>query len=89
MMAPQGINTHQKPSAKEVAAIIRQIRRQDVRALFVENISDPRQIQQIARETDARVGGVLYSDALAAEGLPSSYIGMMQHNVRSILEMLK
>ena len=59
-------------SAADVANLIRQIRDEGVTALFVENISDPRLIEQIARETGARPGGELYSDALSEPGRPGA-----------------
>lgn len=87
-IAPQGLSTHSEPSAAEVAALIRQIRSDQVRAVFVENIRDPRLIEQIAEEAGARVGGTLYSDALASEGPASSYLGMYRHNVDTLVEAL-
>jgi zinc/manganese transport system substrate-binding protein len=89
MQAPQGVNTKQKPSAAGVARIIRQIRLEGVTALFMENITDPRQIRQIARETDATIGGTLYSDALAPSGAASDYIGLMRHNAHTIFKALQ
>ena len=88
-IAPQGLSTHDEPSAAEVAALIRQLRTEGVRAVFVENIRDPRLIQQIAEEAGARVGGTLYSDALAASGPASTYLGMYQHNLDTLLAALK
>jgi len=87
-IAPQGLSTDSEPSAAEVAALIRQIRADQVRAVFVENIRDPRLVQRIAEEAGARVGGVLYSDALASEGPASSYLGMYRHNVQTLVEAL-
>lgn len=87
-IAPQGISTESEPSAGEVAALIRQIREEKVRAVFVENIRDPRLITQIAEEGGARMGGTLYSDALAASGPASSYLGMYRHNVDTLVEAL-
>jgi len=88
-LAPQGLSTEDEPSAAEVAALIRQIRREKVRALFVENIRDPRLIEQIASESGAVIGGTLYSDALAAEGPASSYLGMFRHNIDTLLAALR
>lgn len=88
LLAPQGLSTEDDPSAAEVAALIRQIRSQNVRALFVENIRDPRLIEQIAAESGAQVGGTLYSDALAAEGPAATYLGMFRHNMRTLLGAL-
>ncbi len=88
-IAPQGLSTHDEPSAAEVAALIRQIRSEGVRAVFVENIRDPRLIQQIADEAGAKVGGTLYSDALASEGPASTYLGMFEHNLDTLMAALK
>ena len=87
-IAPQGLSTEDEPSAGEVAALIRQIRADGVRAVFVENIRDPRLIRQIAAEGGAKVGGTLYSDALASEGPASSYLGMFKHNLDTLLAAL-
>ncbi|EIK51928.1 periplasmic solute binding protein [Stutzerimonas stutzeri TS44] len=87
-IAPQGLSTHDEPSAAEVAALIRQLRHEDVRAVFVENIRDPRLVRQIADEAGARVGGTLYSDALASQGPASTYLGMFQHNLDILLAAL-
>ena len=58
--------------------------------VFLENISDARLIQQIARESGARVGGTLYSDALSPAGGPAgSYIQLMTHNLQTIGAALK
>lgn len=88
-IAPQGLSTTDDPSAAEVAQLIRQLRREGVRAVFVENIRDPRLIQQIAAEAGANVGGTLYSDALASQGPASTYLGMFQHNLDTLMTALK
>jgi zinc/manganese transport system substrate-binding protein len=84
-IAPEGVSTESAVSAKDVAKIITQIRKQKIPAVFLENVSDPRLMQQIARETGARIGGRLYSDALSGPGgSAGSYIDMMRHNVRTL-----
>ena len=88
-VAPQGLSTADEPSAADVAALIRQIRTEGVKAVFVENIRDPRLIQQIASEAEAKVGGTLYSDALASEGPASTYLGMFKYNLDTLLAALK
>lgn len=88
-IAPVGLSTTDEPSAAEVAALIRQLRNEGVRAVFVENVQDPRLIQQIAEEAGARVGGTLYSDALAASGPASTYLGMFQYNLDTLLTALE
>ena len=88
-IAPEGVSTEAEPSAKDVARIITQIKKQKIPAVFLENISDPRLIDQIARQTGAIVGGTLYSDALSEPGGPAAtYIEMMRHNVREFTKAL-
>jgi zinc/manganese transport system substrate-binding protein len=88
-IAPEGVSTDSEPSAKDVARIIRQIRKQKIPAVFLENVSDPRLIQQIARETGAVIGGKLYSDALSEPSGPAAtYIDMMRHNARELAKAL-
>jgi len=90
-MAPEGLNTESEPSAKSVAALIRQIRRQGTKALFLENISDPRLMEEIARETGATLGPPLYSDALSGPNGPApTYIRMIEYNTGALVAgMLK
>jgi zinc/manganese transport system substrate-binding protein len=88
-LAPVGVSTDVEPSSRDVARLIDQIRREKVKALFVENISDPRLIAQVARETGVKVGGTLYSDALSKPGGPAAtYLGMMRHNGKMIADAL-
>ncbi len=85
-LAPEGISTASEASAQGVAKLIRQIRGQNASALFMETISDPRLIEQIAAETGVRVGGALYSDALSESGGgAATYIEMMRHNAGLII----
>ncbi len=88
-IAPQGTSTESEASAADVAAIITQIREDNVTAVFMENIADNRMIEQISRETGAKIGGKLFSDALSSsEGPASTYIEMMQYNVDTIVKAL-
>jgi zinc/manganese transport system substrate-binding protein len=83
-VSPQGVSTDAEASAKDVARIIQQIRRQNIKAVFVENVSDARLMERIAKETGARIGERVYSDALSDEnGQAGTYIEMMRHNIRA------
>ena len=85
-IALRGVSSESEPSAREVAAIIRQVRERKVAAVFMENIADPRSIQRIAAETGAKIGGRLYSDALSEAGGPAAtYIELIRHNTRQIV----
>lgn len=81
-LAPEGISTESEASAADVAKLIDQIRHQHVTALFIENMSDPRLIEQIADETGVAVGGALYADALSQPGEGAgTYLEMFRHNI--------
>jgi zinc/manganese transport system substrate-binding protein len=83
-IAPQGVSTEAEASAKAVGRIIQQIKREKVPAVFVETITDQRLIERIAKETGAKIGETVYSDALSgAEGPAGTYIDMMRHNIRA------
>ena len=89
-IAPLGVSTETEPSARDIAAIISQIRREKIPAVFLENMSDDRLIGRIAAETGARVGGTLFSDALTDEkGDAPTYIAMVKHNIRALTSALE
>ena len=84
-IAPQGVSTESEVSAKDVARIITQIKKQKIPAVFLENVTDDRMLKRIGAESGARIGGTLYSDALTDEkGSAPSYIDMMRHNVKQL-----
>ena len=88
-IAPQGLTTASEASAKDVARLIDLIRRQEIRAVFPENVTDPRLLERIADETGAAVGGKLYPGALSGpEGPVPTYIDMMRHNARTLAQGL-
>jgi zinc/manganese transport system substrate-binding protein len=83
-VSPQGVSTESEASAKDVARIIQQIKREKIAAVFVENVSDARLMERIAKETGAKIGDRVYSDALSEPNGPAgTYIDMMRHNIRA------
>jgi len=83
-VSPQGVSTESEASARDVGRIIQQIRREKITAVFVENVSDARLMERIAKETGAKIGERVYSDALSdANGPAGTYIDMMRHNIRA------
>ncbi|WP_428677250.1 metal ABC transporter solute-binding protein, Zn/Mn family [Reyranella sp.] len=89
--SPRGYNTSTEPSARDVAALIREAREHRIKALFVENMTNPGLVDQIARESGAVVGPRLYTDALSGpDGPAPTYEKMMRHNVTALVAgMLK
>ena len=89
-LAPQGVSTDAEPSAKQVAQLIKQIQREKIRAVFVENMSNPKLIEQLSKDAGATVGASLYSDALSAADKPgATYLQMMRHNVTQLAAGMK
>jgi len=89
IIAPEGVSTESEASAQDVAKIIRQIRQEKIPAVFIESITDHRLLDQIARETGAKIGGTLYSDALSgADGPAATYLDMFKHNVGALTAAL-
>ena len=90
-LAAEGINTDAEPTAKAVAGLVRQIRREGIKALFVENIGDPRLVEEIAQDTGATPGPPLYSDALSKpDGPAPTYVRMIEYNTLALKQgMLK
>ena len=86
-IAPVGINTDAEPSAADVGRIIKQIRREKIPAVFIENITDPRLLERISQESGARIGGTLYSDSLSkSDGPAPTYLDMMRSNARTLID---
>ncbi|WPB86772.1 metal ABC transporter solute-binding protein, Zn/Mn family [Sediminicoccus rosea] len=81
-LAPQGVGLQSEPSAQQVANLIRQIRAQNITAVFMENMANPATLRRLAEEAGVTVRGRLYADALSApDGPAATYEAMMRHNV--------
>ncbi len=88
-LAPQGLSTESEASAQDVARLIVQMRKEKISAVFIENITNSRLLEQIAKETGASVGGTLYPGALSGPNGPApTYLDMMKHNYRTLVEAL-
>jgi len=88
-LAPQGLSTESEASAKDVARLIERIRDEGITAVFIESISDPRLLEQIANETGATIGGTLYPGALSGPNGPApTYLDMMRHNATTLAQAL-
>lgn len=92
-LSPVGISTEAEPSAAAVAQLIETVREKDIRAVFIENLSNRKLIEQIAQETKTMVDGTLYADSLSDPKQPDSpaktYIEMIRHNTNEIVKGLQ
>lgn len=85
-IAPIGLSTEEgEPSAGDIAKLERQIKQEKLRALFLENVSNSRLIEQLAHDTGAIVGPPLFSDALSKPDEPApTYIQMFEYNTATL-----
>ncbi|MFT8243867.1 metal ABC transporter substrate-binding protein [Roseomonas sp. BN140053] len=89
-IAPQGMNTESEPSAAQVARLIRQVRAQNITAVFIENMTNPALLDRLAREAGVRVRGELFSDALSPpEGPAPTYEAMFRHNLGLLVPAMR
>ncbi|MDK3157966.1 zinc ABC transporter substrate-binding protein [Kamptonema cortianum] len=88
ILAIDGLSTKDSPTSKRVADLIQTIKTERVKAIFAENISNPKVQRQIEKETGAKLAGTLYADGLG-KGDADTYIGMWRHNVSTIVGALK
>jgi len=89
VIAPEGVSTESEASAQDVAKIIRQIKAEKIPAVFMENITDHRLLDQIASETNAKIGGTLYTDALSPpDGPAGTYLDMFRNNIETLTAAL-
>jgi zinc/manganese transport system substrate-binding protein len=90
ILSSMGVSTESEPSAGGIARLIRQIRKEKITAVFIENVTDPRLMEQVAKESGATLGGELYSDALSKPGEAApTYIDMFKNNVTKIVAAMR
>ena len=90
-----GVSTAAEPGTADVRELAKFIVTHGVPAIFVESTVSDRYLRalQDAVEADGQrvaIGGQLYSDALGEAGSPSgTYLGMLRHNVDTIVAALR
>jgi len=91
----QGISTATEAGTADVRALADFIAQRQIPAIFIESSVPVRNVEAIqaavaARGAAVEIGGELYSDALGgAESAGATYIGMMRHNIDTIVDALK
>lgn len=76
------------PGAAQIATLADEIRAAQVPAIFVENVANPKLIEQIASTAGVQVAPPLYTDALSRTGAATTYVDMMRYNVETIVTAL-
>ena len=90
ILSSMGFSTESEASAGDIAKLIKQIRKEKITAVFIENVTDPRLMEQVAKESGVTLGGELYSDALSKpDGPAPTYIDMFKNNVTKIVAAMR
>lgn len=88
--APVGFSTESEASAGDIAKLIDQIKQEHIKAVFIENATDPRLVQQVAKASGAEMGGELYAESLSTEeGPASTYAKMFRYNISLLVAGMK
>jgi zinc/manganese transport system substrate-binding protein len=86
----QGLSTEAEPTAADLIKVVRQARDGHLSAIFLENMSDPRLAETVAQESDVRVGGELYADALSDPSGPApDYLSLIRYNAKQLLAAMQ
>ncbi|MDO4627303.1 MAG: metal ABC transporter substrate-binding protein [Pasteurellaceae bacterium] len=81
------INAEQQGTPKQVRKVIDLVRQNHVPVVFSESTVSPKPMQQVAKETGAKYGGVLYVDSLSAKDGPvPTYIDLLNTTVSTIVK---
>ena len=91
----QGVSTVTEAGLADMAKLVDFIKKNRVKAVFVESSVSPATIQRISKDAGVKVGGELFSDAMGTPGQIENgydlgtYEGMIKHNLNTIVEALK
>jgi manganese/iron transport system substrate-binding protein len=81
------VNADQQGTPQQVRKVIDGVRLNKIPVVFSESTVSNKPAQQVARETGARYGGVLYVDSLTdAKGPAPTYLKLMDYNARTIVK---
>lgn len=81
------INAEQQGTPKQVRNLIETVRKNNIPVVFSESTVSPKPMKQVAKETKANYGGVLYVDALSAKNGPvPTYIDLLNTTVSTIVK---
>ncbi|MDA7946479.1 MAG: metal ABC transporter substrate-binding protein [Hyphomicrobiaceae bacterium] len=84
------INADQHGTPQQVRRVIDTVRKHDIPAVFSESTVSDGPAKQVARETDAKYGGVLYVDSLSDESGPvPTYLDLLRVTTQTVADGLK
>ncbi|MBY0346465.1 MAG: zinc ABC transporter substrate-binding protein [Neisseriaceae bacterium] len=89
-IAPQGLSTEAEPTAKVVAQLIQQVKKEKIKAVFLEYASNEKLLTQMSKEANVTIGGVLYADSLTkAGGEADTWLTFFELNTKRLVAAMK
>ena len=99
VVAVQGLSTVTEAGLADIAKMVDFIKKENIKAIFIESSVNPAAIKRVSKDSDVKIGGELFSDACGALGDMheahgekydvGTYIGMLKHNVNTVVDALK
>lgn len=84
------INADQQGTPQQVRRVIDQVKKNAIPAVFSESTVSDKPARQVARETGAHYGGVLYVDSLSnAEGPVPTYLDLLKVTTETLVQGIK
>ena len=99
VVAVQGLSTVTEAGLADIVKTVDFIKQKKIKAIFVESSVNPAAIKRVSKDADVKIGGELFSDACGRVGDMheahgekydvGTYIGMLKHNVNTVVDALK
>jgi zinc/manganese transport system substrate-binding protein len=89
-IAPQGLSTEAEPTAKVVAQLIQKVKKEKIKAVFLEYASNEKLLTQMSKEANVTIGGILYADSLTkAGGEADTWLKFFELNTKRLVAAMK
>jgi manganese/iron transport system substrate-binding protein len=81
------VNADEEGTPQQVRKVVDAVRAHKIPVVFSESTISDKPAQQVAKETGARYGGVLYVDSLTEpDGPAPTYLKLLEYNASAIVK---
>tara|TARA_B000000460_G_scaffold178003_1_gene127068 strand:+ start:22 stop:939 length:918 start_codon:yes stop_codon:yes gene_type:complete len=99
VVAVQGLSTVTEAGLADIAKMVDFIKQKKIKAIFVESSVNPAAIERVSKDANVKIGGELFSDACGKVGDiheahgekydVGTFVGMLKHNINTVVDALK
>ncbi|WP_404787048.1 metal ABC transporter substrate-binding protein [Altericista sp. CCNU0014] len=83
------VNSEQQATPQQIERVIKTVKTQRIPAVFCESTVSDKAQRQVAKEANAKFGGVFFVDSLSPrDGPASTYLKLLEHNIATLLQGL-